>query len=93
MEEITVKGIITEVGNGEFRVNRGYTHGYTSFRLKVGRNFFRVSFASRKMNDFYYMPKVGHWVRVTGRLIHSRQDFYDDQIKWVSALVHIERPK
>lgn len=93
MKDITIEGKIVSVNDGETRINKGYTHGWMSLRVKVGRSFYSVSFATRKFNTFGFIPKAGHWVRVTGKLILPKDDYYDPSIKHVSKLEHIEEPK
>lgn len=90
--EITIKGKIVEVRSGEKRISRGYTYGYISLRVQVGFEYYSVLVNASKLNSYGFLPKVGQWVHIEGRLFPSEEGFYDPSIKWVSVLKHIEPP-
>ncbi|MFX0070447.1 MAG: hypothetical protein ACFFAO_05085 [Candidatus Hermodarchaeota archaeon] len=48
---------------------------------------------TNKLYEYGFLPKVGQWIRVTGRLSRSDNDHYDPSISWISQLEHIEPPK
>jgi len=89
--DITVEGKVVDVSDGEYRINKGYTHGYLSMRVKVDHKFYTASFSTNKFNKFGFIPKTGHWVRLTGKLFPGK-DGYDPSIKWITKLEHIEEP-
>jgi len=91
--EITVEGKIVEVRNGEKKMSRSYTYGYLSLRVLVGNEYFSVLLNSSKVNKYGFLPRTGQWIRVKGRLFPSEDGFYDQSIKWVSELTHIDPPK
>ena len=91
--EITVEGVVVEVRDGSKKVRRNYTYGYRSLRILVDFEYYSVLLITAKLNEFGFLPKVGQWIRVTGRLSKSKDDIYDPSISWVSQLQHIDPPK
>ena len=89
---ITIEGKIVEIRDGEKKITRSYTYGYMSLRVQVGFEYYSVLVNTSKLNQYGFLPRVGQWVRVKGRLFPSKNGFYDPSIKWVSELKHIERP-
>ena len=89
---VTIEGRITEVRDGSSKINRTYTYGYRSLRVLVGHDYYSVLVASSKFNKFGFLPKVGHWIRVIGRLSLPKDDLYNPSIKYVSHFEHIENP-
>ena len=92
-EEIIIEGKIVEVRDGAKQIRRGYTYGYMSIRVQVKFEYYSVLINSSKLNKYGFLPKVGHWIRIKGRLFPSENNFYDPSIKWVSELKHIEPPQ
>ena len=92
-DDITIEGKIVEIRNGEKKIRRSYTYGFMSLRIQVGFEYYSVLVNSSKINAFGFLPRVGQWIRVKGRLFPSENGFYDQSIKWVSELEHIEPPK
>ena len=90
--EITVEGLVVEVRDGSKKIRRNYTYGYRSLRVQVEFDYYSVLVNTSKLNEFGFLPKVGQWIRVTGRLSQSKDDFYDPSISWVSQLQHIDPP-
>lgn len=90
--EITIEGVVVEVRDGSKKIRRSYTYGYRSLRVQVEFDYYSVLVNTSKLNEFGFLPKVGQWIRVTGRLSKSKDDFYDPSISWVSDLQHIEPP-
>ncbi|MHA1490959.1 MAG: hypothetical protein ACTSRI_15095 [Promethearchaeota archaeon] len=90
---ITIEGKIVEVRGGEKRISRSYTYGYMSLRVMVGFEYYSVLVNAARLNQYGFLPKVGHWIRVEGRLSRSNNNFYDASISHVSTLEHIEAPK
>lgn len=90
--EITVEGVVVEVRDGSKKVRRNYTYGYRSLRILVDFEYYSVLLNTAKLNEFGFLPKVGQWIRVTGRLSKSKDDIYDPSISWVSQLQHIDPP-
>ena len=91
--EITIEGVIVEVRDGSKKIRRNYTYGYRSLRVQVEFDYYSVLVNTSKLNEFGFIPKVGQWIRVTGRLSQSKDDFYDPSISWISQLQHIDPPK
>ncbi len=91
--EITVEGLVVEVRDGSKKIRRNYTYGYRSLRVQVEFDYYSVLVNTSKLNKFGFIPKVGQWIRVTGRLSQSKDDFYDPSISWISQLQHIDPPK
>jgi len=91
--EITLEGVVVEVRDGSKKIRRNYTYGYRSLRLLVDFEYYSILINTAKLNEFGFLPKVGQWIRVTGRLSKSKDDFYDPSISWVSNLQHIDPPK
>lgn len=91
--EITLEGVVVEVRDGSKNIRRNYTYGYRSLRLLVDFEYYSILINTAKLNEFGFLPKVGQWIRVTGRLSKSKDDFYDPSISWVSNLQHIDPPK
>ena len=91
--EITVEGLVVEVRDGSKKIRRNYTYGYRSLRVQVEFDYYSVLVNTSKLNEFGFIPKVGQWIRVTGRLSQSKDDFYDPSISWISQLQHIDPPK
>ena len=48
--------------------------------------------STSKLNEYGFLPKVGHWIRVTGVLSKDQNEFYDPSISRVSLLEHIDPP-
>lgn len=90
--EVTIEGVIVDVRDGSKQIRRNYTYGYRSLRLRVDFDYYSVLINSAKLNEFGFLPKVGQWIRVTGRLSKSKDDLYDPSISWVSNLQHIDPP-
>ena len=90
--KVTVEGKIVEARDGQKKIRRNYTYGYRSLRIQVGVDYYSVLINSKKFNDYGFLPKVGQWIRVKGRLSETRDDF-DPSISWVSSLEHIEPPE
>ena len=90
---VTIEGQIVEIRDGEKKITRTYTYGYISLRVQVGFEYYSVLVNASKLNQYGFLPRVGQWVRIKGRLFPSEDCFYDQSIKWVSELRHIERPK
>ncbi len=91
--EISIKGKIVEVRNGEKRMTRSYTYGYLSLRVLAGSEYYSVLVNSSKINQYGFLPRVGQWIRVRGRLFPPQNDLYDPSIKWVSDIKHIDPPE
>ena len=91
--EITVEGLVVEVRDGSKKIRRNYTYAYRSLRVQVEFDYYSVLVNTSKLNEFGFIPKVGQWIRVTGRLSQSKDDFYDPSISWISQLQHIDPPK
>jgi hypothetical protein len=91
--EITVEGVVVEVRDGSKNIRRNYTYGYRSLRILVDFDYYSVLLNTAKLNEFGFLPRVGQWIRVTGRLSQSKDDFYDPSISWISQLQHIDPPK
>jgi len=89
---VTIEGKITEVRDGSSKINRSYTYGYRPLRVLVGHDYYSVLIATSKLNKYGFLPKVGHWIRVTGRLSLQQDDLYDPSIKYVTQFEHIENP-
>ena len=90
--EITVEGVVVEVRDGSKKIKRNYTYGYRSLRILVDFDYYSVLLNTAKLNEFGFLPRVGQWIRVTGRLSQSKDDFYDPSISWISQLQHIDPP-
>jgi len=90
--EITIEGVVVEVRDGSKKIRRNYTYAYRSLRILVDFDYYSVLINTSKLNEFGFLPKVGQWIRVTGRLSRSKDDFYDPSISWVSQLQHIDPP-
>lgn len=90
--EITIEGVVVEVRDSSKKIRRNYTYGYRSLRILVDFEYYSVLINTAKLNEFGFLPKVGQWIRVTGRLSKSKDDFYDPSISWVSNLQHIDPP-
>ena len=90
--EITVEGVVVEVRDGSKKIRRNYTYGYRSLRILVDFDYYSVLLNTAKLNEFGFLPRVGQWIRVTGRLSQSKDDFYDPSISWISQLQHIDPP-
>ena len=90
--EVTIEGVVVEVRDGSKKIRRNYTYGYRSLRILVDFDYYSVLINTSKLNEFGFLPKVGQWIRVTGRLSRSKDDFYDPSISWVSQLQHIDPP-
>jgi hypothetical protein len=91
--EITIEGVVVEVRDGSKKIRRNYTYGYRSLRVQVEFDYYSVLVNTSKLNEFGFIPKVGQWIRVTGRLSQSKDDFYDPSISWISQLQHIDPPR
>ena len=90
--EVTIEGVVVEVRDGSKKIRRNYTYGYRSLRVQVEFDYYSVLINTAKINEFGFLPRVGQWIRVTGRLSKSKDDFYDPSISWVSHLQHIDPP-
>ena len=90
--EVTIEGVVVEVRDGSKKIRRNYTYAYRSLRILVDFDYYSVLINTSKLNEFGFLPKVGQWIRVTGRLSRSKDDFYDPSISWVSQLQHIDPP-
>ena len=90
---ISVEGKIVEVRDGSKKVSRSYTYGYRTLRIMVGFEYYSVLVNTQKLSKYGFLPKVGQWVKVEGRLFPSSDGFYDASIKYVSVLKHIEPPE
>lgn len=90
---ITIEGLIVEVRDGHKKIRRNYTYGYRSLRIQVGVDYYSVLINTSKLSEYGFLPKVGQWIRVTGRLSQSKDDYYDPSISWISQLEHIDPPK
>ena len=90
--EVTIEGVVVEVRDGSKKIRRNYTYAYRSLRIRVDFDYYSVLINTSKLNEFGFLPKVGQWIRVTGRLSQSKDDFYDPSISWVSQLQHIDPP-
>ena len=88
-----IEGRIVEVRNGERKISRTYTYGYMSLRVLVGFEYYSVLVNTSKLNQYGFIPKVGQWVRVEGRLSRNQDEFYDASISHITLLEHIEPPK
>ncbi len=89
---VTIEGRIVEVRDGSKKMNRNYTYGYRSLRVLADSEYYSVLVNTSKIDKYGFLPKVGQWIRVSGRLSPSRDDFYDQSISWVTLLEHIEPP-
>ncbi len=88
---ITIEGKIVEVRDGAKKMNRNYTYGYRSLRVFADGEYYSVLVNTSKLNKYGFLPRVGQWIRVTGRLSRSKDEYvYDQSISWVSKLEHIE---
>ncbi|MBN1800886.1 MAG: hypothetical protein JW891_05225 [Candidatus Lokiarchaeota archaeon] len=74
-------------------MTRSYTYGYLSLRVLSGNDYYSVLVNASKINQYGFLPRVGQWIRVKGRLIPPENDLYDPSIKWVSEIEHIDPPK
>ncbi|TFG00381.1 MAG: hypothetical protein EU542_08130 [Promethearchaeota archaeon] len=91
--EITIEGVVIEIRDGHKQIRRNYTYGYRSLRVQVGVDYYSVLINTNKINEYGFLPKVGQWIRVTGRLSQAEDDYYDPSISWISRLEHIKSPK
>ena len=91
-ENITVEGRVVETSHGESRINKGFIYGFMAITIDVKGKRYSVSFSTKKFNEFGFIPKEGHWVRVTGKVFPAKGN-YDPKIKYVSNLEHIEKPE
>ncbi len=89
----TIEGRIVEVRDGSKKIRRTYTYGYRSIRVLVGSDYYSVLVNTSKLNQYGFLPKVGQWIRVTGRLSPSKNGFFDPSISWITQLEHIEPPQ
>jgi len=46
-----------------------------------------------KLNQYGFIPKVGQWIRVEGRLSRNQDEFYDASLSRITLLEHIEPPR
>ncbi len=88
--ELTIEGMIVEVRDGQKQIRRNYTYGYRSLRVRVGVEYYSVLINTTKLNEYGFLPKVGQWIRVTGRLSKAKEGQFDPSISWVSHFEHIE---
>lgn len=91
-QSVVVEGKIVSVTDGEKRMNKGFTYGYRSLRVKAWDGFYSVLVDASKFNKFGFIPKEGQWIKVEGKLFQPKGD-YDPSIKFVKSLVHIEPPE
>jgi hypothetical protein len=89
----TIEGRIVEVRDGEKKISRTYTYGYMSLRVLVGFEYYSVLVNTAKLNQYGFIPKVGHWIRTEGRVSHNQTEFYDAFLSHLTSLEHIEPPK
>ncbi|MFX1322428.1 MAG: hypothetical protein ACFFAQ_12385 [Promethearchaeota archaeon] len=64
-----------------------------SVRMLVGFDYYSVLVNTSKLNQYGFVPKVGQWIRVEGRLSRNQDEFYDPSISHITLLEHIEPPK
>ena len=88
-----IEGRIVEVRTGERKINRSYTYGYMSLRVLVESEYYSVLVSTSKLNQYGFIPKVGQWIRVEGRLSGNQDEFYDPSLSHINLLEHIEPPK
>jgi len=88
-----IEGRIVEIRSGERKITRSYTYGYISLRVLVGFEYYSVLVNTSKFNQYGFLPKVGQWIRVEGRLSSNQNEFYDASLSHVTLLEHIEPPK
>ena len=89
---MTLEGRVVEVRDGSKRMSRTYTYGYRVLRILVGVDYYSVLISTSRLNEFGFLPKVGHWIRVKGVLSKNQNDLYDPSLSRVSSLEHIEPP-
>ena len=87
-----IEGRIVEVRTGERKISRSYTYGYMSVRFLVGFEYYSVLVNTSKLNQYGFIPKVGQWIRVEGRLSRSQNELYDPSLSHITLLEHIEPP-
>jgi len=88
-----IEGRIVEIRNGERKITRSYTYGYLSLRVLVGFEYYSVLVNTSRLNQYGFLPKVGQWIRVEGRLSRNQNEFYDASLSHVTLFEHIEPPK
>lgn len=88
-----IEGRIVEIRGGERKISRSYTYGYMSLRVLVGFEYYSVLVNTSKLNQYGFLPKVGQWIRVEGRLSRNQDEFYDTSLSHVTLFEHIEPPK
>ena len=88
-----IEGRIVEIRDGERKITRSYTYGYMSLRVLVGFEYYSVLVSTSKLNQYGFLPKVGQWIRVEGRLSRNQNEFYDASLSHVTLFEHIEPPK
>lgn len=89
----TIEGKIVEVRSGEKKISRSYTYGYMSIRVLAGFEYYSVLVNTSKLTQYGFIPKVGQWIRVEGRLSRNQDEFYDPSLSHITLLEHIEPPK
>lgn len=90
-QDIVIEGKVVSARDGEKRMNKHFTYGYRTLRVKSGSKFYSVLINTQKFNDYGFLPREGHWVRVEGKL-YPDEDQFDPSIKSVKNLTHIEEP-
>jgi len=88
-----IEGRIVEVRDGARKITRSYTYGYMSLRVLVGFEYYSVLVNTSKLNQYGFIPKVGQWIRVEGRLSRNQDEFYDASLSHITLFEHIEPPK
>lgn len=88
-----IEGRIVEVRDGEKKISRSYTYGYMSLRVLVGFEYYSVLVNASKLNQYGFIPKIGHWIRAEGRVSNHQTEFYDASLSHLTLLEHIEPPK
>ena len=64
-----------------------------SLRVLVGFEYYSVLVNTSKLKQYGFIPKVGQWIRVEGRLSRERDEFYDPSLSHIILLEHFEPPK
>jgi len=90
---ISIKGQIVEVRDGERKISRTYTYGYRTLIIRTNQGQYSVLVNTKKINKYGFLPKVGQWIRVEGRLSASYGGLYEGSIDYLSKLEHIEPQK
>ena len=88
-----IEGRIVEIRDGERKISRSYIYRYMSKRVLVGFEYYSVLVNASKLNQYGFLPKVGQWIRVEGRLSRNQDEFYDASLSHITLFEHIETPK